>query len=137
MSDLVMLIHEKLKGLPIDKNLIDTIGELVEEVLQNKWAVGFRDRGMGHGDYAVIEKDTEVVIVKCPYLEIAEHIAATHNTAPSLLNQRNELLEACQAVDVSIHPYRGDDASATKTYTISGEACKKVRTALGNMENKQ
>ncbi len=96
MSDLAMSIHEKLKGLLINKDLNDAMGALIEEALQSEWAIGFHDRGMGRGDFAVIEKDTEVVIVKCPYREIAEHITSIHNTAPETARQRDELLAICK-----------------------------------------
>ena len=78
-TDLVMTIHEKLKGLPIDKSVLAEIEKLIAETIQQEWTVGFNDRGMGAGDYAVILGNT--IIVKCPYLEIAEHIVATHNAA--------------------------------------------------------
>lgn len=36
-----------------------------EKLLSSVWAVGFRDRGMGHGSYAVIVKKTEELVVEC------------------------------------------------------------------------
>ena len=49
-------------------------------MIEKEWAVGFKDRGHGHGDFAVIVADTTKVVVKCPSHEIAEHIVEAHNT---------------------------------------------------------
>ncbi len=48
-----------------------------EEILKDKWTLGFKDRGLGYGDYAVM-MDKEV-LVKCPSKEVAEHIIDLHN----------------------------------------------------------
>jgi len=76
-------------------------------IYDKKWAVGFKDRGMGHGGYAVVvargesevvEDDMSVdqlrayvantdnwkppvVVVKCESGELAEYIARVHNEA--------------------------------------------------------
>ena len=52
------------------------------KMMDTDWAVGFNDRGMGHGDYAVIVAGTDNdVVVKCPSREVAEHIVAAHRFA--------------------------------------------------------
>lgn len=60
--------------------------EITPEIINNKvleqllvrWEVGFNDRGMGHGDFAVITEDG-LRIVECPNKEFAEHIVELHN----------------------------------------------------------
>jgi hypothetical protein len=44
-----------------------------------KWAVGFRDRGHGHGDYAVITASKGELVVECDFLGMAKHIVDAHN----------------------------------------------------------
>lgn len=55
--------------------LYDTVKKSFDE----KWAVGFRDRGHGHGDFAVITKKTRILLVECAYEMLAEHIVQLHN----------------------------------------------------------
>ena len=59
-----------------------------EDIITSKWAIGFHDRGLGHGDYGVIVAQTEEEIERCdaptlvlPKLsrELAEHIVEAHN----------------------------------------------------------
>ena len=52
--------------------------EKQNRLLSAKWAIGFKDRGHGHGDYGVITENKEL-IVECPGREIAEHIIKVHN----------------------------------------------------------
>jgi hypothetical protein len=40
--------------------------------------LGFKDRGMGHGDFAVLTNKSKLV-AKCFSKEIAEHIIELHN----------------------------------------------------------
>jgi hypothetical protein len=47
-------------------------------ILQTPWAVGFRDRGMGHGDYGVVTED-DALVCPCDSKEVAEHICELHN----------------------------------------------------------
>lgn len=52
--------------------------------LEGKWAVGFMDRGHGHGSFAVILEEDEVATeenfcLKCQDQEMAEHIVELHN----------------------------------------------------------
>ncbi len=79
MIDLLMWMHRKLKGVPFGESLLTEIDKLINETMKQKWSVGFNDQGMGYGDYAVLMGD--VVIVKCPYQEIADHIVRLHNEA--------------------------------------------------------
>ena len=52
-----------------------------EALLKAKWSLGFKDRGMGHGDFAVVTKalKRDILIVECPNRAIAEHIIEAHN----------------------------------------------------------
>ena len=59
------------------KEINQIMVDALEALLTVKWEVGFKDRGMGHGDFAVIAGD--LVIVECPAKEIADHIAEAHN----------------------------------------------------------
>lgn len=53
--------------------------------LESVWAVGFMDRGHGHGSFAVILKDDEMAdpeenfCLKCQDRGMAEHIVKLHN----------------------------------------------------------
>jgi len=51
--------------------------------LEKKWALGWKDRGLGHGDWAVIIEDAvetaEHLVVECKTKELAEHIINLHN----------------------------------------------------------
>lgn len=53
----------------------------IATVMGYRWSLGFHDRGHGHGDVGVITRAfyRTVLIVKCPYGEIAEHIVNLHN----------------------------------------------------------
>lgn len=69
--------------------------EVLDELMEQDWAIGFNDRGLGHGDYAVILTDKESeVVVKCPSREVAEHILAGHKLA-----QAHVGLEHCAAIE--------------------------------------
>ena len=48
--------------------------------LEKRWALGYRDRGMGHGDFAVVVEGSHELIVEAPSQEVAEHIMTTHNS---------------------------------------------------------
>jgi hypothetical protein len=61
------------------KSVIAQYQKEQEAILSPLWAVGFKDRGLGRGDYAVIIEGTTKVVVECPSKEIAEHIVALHN----------------------------------------------------------
>lgn len=50
-----------------------------KRLMSSVWDVGFRDRGMGHGDFAVITKKNKELVVECSSKEIAEHIVKLHN----------------------------------------------------------
>ncbi len=133
MADLTMSIHEKLRSLPDDRNFGDALKALIKEALQSKWAVGFRDRGLGYGDYAVIMKDSEDVIVTCPYLKVAEHLVATHNAAPETARQRDELLEA---VNKTLNWLSSFSMPPTATIKEKQEAMEWLETVIANTEDK-
>lgn len=48
-----------------------------EEMIKLPWSLGFKDRGHGHWDFAIMVD--EVLIIECPSQEIAEHIIKLHN----------------------------------------------------------
>ena len=50
-------------------------------MLTSKWAVGFHDRGLGHGDFGVIVEQTDEVLVPKISRELAEHLVEAHNRA--------------------------------------------------------
>jgi len=54
--------------------------EAKQALLAKKWAVGFHDRDHGHGDFAVITVDEEL-IAECPDKMLAEHIVEIHNNS--------------------------------------------------------
>ena len=49
------------------------------DIKNDRWAVGFNDRGHGHGDYAVLVDGSQEIVVKAPSQEVAEHIVSVHN----------------------------------------------------------
>ena len=49
-------------------------------LLTKPWSVGWHDRGMGHGDYGIVVKDTnELIAGPFSYIEVPEHIVDLHN----------------------------------------------------------
>lgn len=71
--------------------------EKLKRQLFCRWTLGFKDRGMGHGDWAVVttgEVGKLEVIVECPNKEIAEHIIELHNARlPSAAEAVKEYLK--------------------------------------------
>ena len=65
------------------KEVFEKYSFLQSEALDLEWQVGFRDRGIGRGDHAVIcnwkGQKEPTLIVECPCREIAEHIVNVHN----------------------------------------------------------
>ena len=57
------------------------LNKRLKVVMKRKWFVGFNDRGIGHGDFAVMVKfkGSNIIVVQCPCREIADHIVRTHN----------------------------------------------------------
>ena len=49
-----------------------------DDFRKTKWTIGFKDRGLGHGDFAVMASAQDVV-VECPSREVANHIIELHN----------------------------------------------------------
>jgi hypothetical protein len=66
------------------QDALDRLEFMTGEVMLLRWDIGFNDRGLGHGDFAVIcqwpKQEFPVVVVQCPTREVAEHIVNTHNT---------------------------------------------------------
>ena len=50
-----------------------------DNLLDVEWAVGYRDRGHGHGDFAVIVKGTEELVVEASSRGLADHLVEAHN----------------------------------------------------------
>ena len=50
------------------------------DLLAEQWVLGYRDRGHGYGDFAVVTTSNRPV-VEAPNRAIAEHIVQLHNTA--------------------------------------------------------
>ncbi len=48
-----------------------------EEMIKSPWSIGFKNRGLGHGDYAIMID--EMLVVECPSYEVAKHIIELHN----------------------------------------------------------
>jgi hypothetical protein len=75
---------EGLEGLTLDE-AAEAIEQREKQQLEKPWHVGFKDRGHGHGDYAVLVtgEDPEsyfslVAEVKCGE-QAAQHIVDLHN----------------------------------------------------------
>ena len=49
-----------------------------EEMITLEWTLGFKDRGIGHGDFGVVTSEGTLV-VECPNIVVAEHIINLHN----------------------------------------------------------
>ncbi len=50
----------------------------MSDLLMKRWAVGYKDRGLGHGDFAIITED-DILVIECPSQDVAEHIVDLHN----------------------------------------------------------
>jgi len=58
--------------------LVDKYNAQQASMLDVRWKLGFKDRGMGHGDFGVITTSGRLV-VGCPSREVAEHLIEAHN----------------------------------------------------------
>ena len=99
MSNLLAHIMEQVKAEYKDdgkEHTWDEFGQETErrmqELLKKEWSVGFKDRGLGHGDYAVIIKtdgdEIPLVVVECGnFPAVAEHIVEAHN---AFIENQNE-----------------------------------------------
>ncbi len=71
------------KGAEKDTRTLDEAAEDYEKewkkILKSKWAVGFKDRGHGHGDFGIIVKKGEKLVLECPNKMIADYLVALHN----------------------------------------------------------
>jgi hypothetical protein len=81
----------------------EEIAAEISKVLTLEWKVGFHDRGLGRGDYAVIAAE-DLVVVECPDHNFAQHICEVHNKSlktkktPAMTEHdriRKERAEAC------------------------------------------
>lgn len=65
------------------EKLAQELLEAQQQIIKSRWAIGYRDRGLGHGDYAVVVEDDgkapAKVVVECDSKLIAEHIIEIHN----------------------------------------------------------
>ena len=61
--------------------ILKDIKEKEDKMLSSVWDIGYRDRGHGHGDFAVIVKKTGDLVVECPNHAVAGHIVEVHNNA--------------------------------------------------------
>ena len=52
----------------------------MSQLVNSRWAIGFHDRGHGHGDYAVLLEETGDLVAKVCTQELAEHLVEVHNT---------------------------------------------------------
>ena len=67
-------LMEGYKGLVVEAG--EELAKRTKQLLESDWEVGFRDRGMGHGDYAVLGKykGKSIVVCECPSLQVAQYI---------------------------------------------------------------
>jgi hypothetical protein len=76
------MLEELMQGYAgsIPDGYVKELGNRIKSVMKRKWFVGFHDRGMGHGDFAVLArfKGRDIVVVKCPCREIADYICKLH-----------------------------------------------------------
>lgn len=52
-----------------------------KRILRCKWAIGFRDRGLGHGDYGIVLARSNELVLECPNRAMAEHLIEVHNAS--------------------------------------------------------
>lgn len=60
---------------------VEDLKKKEKKMLSSVWDIGFRDRGLGHGDFGVIVKKTGEIVVECPNHAIAGHIVELHNNS--------------------------------------------------------
>lgn len=56
-----------------------SLAEKHEKRMKEPWAVLWRDRGMGHGGYVVVDSSGDSVIDETPFSDLAKSIANGHN----------------------------------------------------------
>jgi hypothetical protein len=86
--------------------------EVPAPTFDERWALAFKDRGMGHGDFAVIEERSEdncpdhgmppTLIVECGSRELAESIIQAHNQH---LAMRKALKDSMRVIDDWLHTF--------------------------------
>ncbi len=60
---------------------IEKIKTQEKRILKRKWALGFRDRGLGHGDFAIVLARSNELVLECPNRRIAEYLVKIHNAS--------------------------------------------------------
>ena len=58
-------------------------------ITKGKWTVGFKDRGHGHGDFAVLANDGDIIIAELP-------LSLETQANAKLIAASKDLLEACK-----------------------------------------
>ncbi len=91
------------------------------------WAIGYQDRGLGHGDFGVVDSKGNLVVGCCNSQEEAENIVMAHNNHYPLIEALQETLKCLEnwmeiAED---HDKRDYDY----------EAVKKAQQAIDNAKN--
>jgi hypothetical protein len=62
------------------QSYIEEAEKAIKDMISKKWALGFKDRGHGHGDFGiVVDEESGGMVVECPNRELAEHIISIHN----------------------------------------------------------
>lgn len=60
----------------MDKVLV----QLDEKTLQQRWFLGWNDRGLGYGEYSIITGNDELIIGDIASGDLSQHIIDLHNT---------------------------------------------------------
>ena len=63
------------------------------DVLKSRWAVGFKDRGMGHGDYGVVVDRVELDGTQVLVVEIGPDIIGSFAIAGQIVEKHNNSLQ--------------------------------------------
>ncbi len=94
-------------------------------MITSKWAVGFHDRGLGHGDYGVIVEQTEEVVVPSISKEMAEHLVEAHNRT---ITGEWDLLDIIKYAARVMHPMFNPDRHTSVGQDVAFAA---IRAAAG------
>lgn len=69
---------------------VEDLEKKQKKLLSCVWMIGYRDRGLGHGDFAVLTKKTGELVVECSSHELAAHIVEAHNATTQASRRRNK-----------------------------------------------
>lgn len=72
-----------------DPKALGVCEEVIRGILTAKWALGFRDRGLGHGDYGVIIEASGELLLPDVTRDVAQHIIDLHNA--SLVHENEQV----------------------------------------------